>query len=342
MFLGLVDGLVEACGVEGQVTQDFSGGGVDDGDVEVVDEGQDVGSCVGLPDPDAVEGAVVTQGDRACFGDSVVADPVVGVAAAVGAGGGFRSGGVGGHRGRVVRQGPVWAVVVVFLEERIDQGLQRVDGGGLVGLGGQPFLHRLLEAFDLALGGRAGGSPVLLDDAATTQLVLEHGPPTAAGLGREPDGIDQAVVGQRRGGVSVLVTGLTERVTHDPSGDRGMCCGVEGVAGVVVEPGDDLHIASGAPVGAGEAVVGEIGLPTLVRLVGLETDVGTLRTLPRLGGDGPCTGEDPMDRRARQTRVVVMGQVPGDRVRAGVQTRPRQLVTHRDDQLDHRWWSGVR
>jgi hypothetical protein len=44
-------------------------------------------------------------------------------------------------------------VVVVELDEDVDEGLQLVGRGGLDGLGMQPLLHGLLEAFDLAAGG---------------------------------------------------------------------------------------------------------------------------------------------------------------------------------------------
>ena len=88
--------MVVGGGVEGEVAEDFAGGGVDDADVEVVDEEHDVGSGVLFADANVVESAVVAQGDGACFVDFVdfvVADAVVGVVAGV-AGSGFGSGGV--------------------------------------------------------------------------------------------------------------------------------------------------------------------------------------------------------------------------------------------------------
>jgi len=45
-------GLVVAGGVEGQFAQEFAGGGVDDSDVEVLDEHDHVGSGVGSSDAD--------------------------------------------------------------------------------------------------------------------------------------------------------------------------------------------------------------------------------------------------------------------------------------------------
>jgi hypothetical protein len=60
--------------------------------------------------------------------------------------------------------------------------------------------------------------------------------------------------------------------------------------GVVIEPGQDL--GAGA---AGEGVVGEVGLPALVGLLGGEPDVGGLRALARLGGDQAAAGQVPDD-----------------------------------------------
>ena len=52
--VGLAGGLVVAVRVEGELAEELSGGGVDDTDVKAVHEQQDVGSCVGLSDPDVV------------------------------------------------------------------------------------------------------------------------------------------------------------------------------------------------------------------------------------------------------------------------------------------------
>jgi hypothetical protein len=80
--------LVVAAWVDDEVAQELAGGGVDDPDVQVLDEQDDVGSGVGSPDADVAEPAGDAQGDAAGFVDFVVADPVVGVGA-VGARGGF-------------------------------------------------------------------------------------------------------------------------------------------------------------------------------------------------------------------------------------------------------------
>ena len=62
---GSAGGLVGAGGVEGEIAQEFAGGGVDDADVQVLDEQQDVGPGVGPADADVVEAAGVPQGDGA-------------------------------------------------------------------------------------------------------------------------------------------------------------------------------------------------------------------------------------------------------------------------------------
>lgn len=83
-------------GVEGEVAQYFSGGGVDDSDVEVLDEDQDAGSVVDAADADVVQASVDAQGDGSGLVDAVGADAVVGVDA--GCWGGFGPAGVDGGR----------------------------------------------------------------------------------------------------------------------------------------------------------------------------------------------------------------------------------------------------
>jgi len=82
----LAGGLVVAAGVEGELSEQFAGGGVDDADAQVADQEQDVGSGVGSPDADVVQAAVHAQGDGAGVVDPVNADAVVGVGGAVAGG----------------------------------------------------------------------------------------------------------------------------------------------------------------------------------------------------------------------------------------------------------------
>jgi hypothetical protein len=94
--------LVVASWVDEEVAQDLAGGGVDDGDVEVLDEQDDVGSGVGSADADVAESAGDAQCDAACFVDLVAAGAVVGVVAAVAACSGLRQGRVDGGGGGLV------------------------------------------------------------------------------------------------------------------------------------------------------------------------------------------------------------------------------------------------
>lgn len=55
--MSFVAGLVAAGGVEGEVAKQFAGGGVDDADVEVVDEQEDGLAGVGAADADVVHAA---------------------------------------------------------------------------------------------------------------------------------------------------------------------------------------------------------------------------------------------------------------------------------------------
>lgn len=116
---------------------------------------------------------------------------------------------------------------------------------------------------------------VLLGDAPLAQACLE-GVAAAAPSGK-PSGVDHPVVRERAGWSAVFAGRGEEGGVHDRCGDSGVGGEVQGVAGVVVEPGDDL--GGGA---VGEAVVGDVGLPGLVGLVGLEAEVGGLRSLLRL------------------------------------------------------------
>ncbi len=95
----------------------------------------------------------MSQGDLSGLVDAVGTDAVLGVGVLV-AGGGLGAGLVGGCGGGPVRQRPVWSVVVVLADEGLDEALELGDGGWLLGLGREPLLHRLLEPFDLAAGGR--------------------------------------------------------------------------------------------------------------------------------------------------------------------------------------------
>jgi hypothetical protein len=90
---GWASGALVALGcVEGELAEEFAGGGVDDADVEVLGQDDDAGSGVGSAYADGVHLALVAPGDLAGFVDLVVADAVVGVVVAVHAKGGSEAG----------------------------------------------------------------------------------------------------------------------------------------------------------------------------------------------------------------------------------------------------------
>ena len=127
--------MVVAGGVEDELAEDLAGGGVDDGDVEVLDEESDVGSGVGSSDADVVESAVVAQRHGADAVDLVGADAVVSFMAAICRRAGLRAGGVGGRRSGSVLEGAVAAFVVVLVAEPVEECLELGEGGRLDGLG---------------------------------------------------------------------------------------------------------------------------------------------------------------------------------------------------------------
>ena len=106
-----------------------------------------MGSGVGTADADVVQAAAGAEREVAGFADLVVANPVVGVGAAV-AGDGFGPGEIGGGGGGLLGQGPVRPLVVIGAGEGVQENLQLGDGGGLGVLGAEPFLGGLLKPFD--------------------------------------------------------------------------------------------------------------------------------------------------------------------------------------------------
>ena len=102
----------------------------------------------------------------------------------------------------------------------------------------------------------------------------------AACASSESGGVDHAIVGEGGSGVSVLVTGLGEGVDDDGKCDGFIDAGVEEVAGVVIEPGNDFYVfvVTGVPVS-------EVRLPGFVRGIGLESVPGATGAFVGLRGD---------------------------------------------------------
>ncbi len=246
---------------------------------------------------------------------------------AVGAGGGFGAGCVGGRRGGPVRRercGRRWLYSSRKVSRRVCSSAMVV---GWAGWARSHFLRVCWKRSTLpqVVGwlGREFFWAMSRRRSSASKAVAA----ALAAVAGEPDGVDHAVVGERGCGVSVQVSGLPEGGQHDRGGDPGSVRTVQGVAGVVVEPGDDLGVRAGGAVGVGEPVVGEVGLPGLVGLLGLEPDVGAT-SVAWTGRGSPC----PARTRIRlivargHRDLVVMLEVPADGVRAGVQAGVGQLL----------------
>jgi hypothetical protein len=95
---------------------------------------------------------------------------------------------------------------------------------------------------------------VLVGDPEVGQGGLE-GVAAAAPAG-EAGGVDEGVVGQHGGGKALLSGGVLEGAQDDGAGDVGVGGDAERVAGMVVEPGEDLAVGA-----VGESPVGEVRLP---------------------------------------------------------------------------------
>ena len=224
------------------------------------------------------------------------------------------------------------SLLVVEQDEGAEHDLQLVVGGRLLGLGAQPLLHRLLEALDLAAGGGVVGAGVLLVDVEAAELGLQT---VAAALAAgEAGGEDHAVVGQRRGGEAVFDDRLSEAGDDQGAGDGGVGGDAQGVAGTVVEPGQDLDVGTWPTVGTGQPVVGEVGLPALVGEVCLEAGVGGLGALGGRRYDEAVAGQVAADGGGRDAKVVDVSEVPGDGLGAGVESSRRQVATQLEDQGD--------
>jgi hypothetical protein len=104
--------LVALGGVEGELADELAGVGVDDADVQVLDQEKDAGSGVGPADAEVVELPLMPEGDEPGVVDPVGAHAVMGVGGAV-AGDGLGPGRVGGGRGCAAFQRAVRAPGVV-------------------------------------------------------------------------------------------------------------------------------------------------------------------------------------------------------------------------------------
>lgn len=126
--------------------------------------------------------------------------------------------------------------------------------------------------------------------------------------------------------------GLREGGADDWAGDAVVCGDAECVSGVVVDEAEDLGVGA-----VGEVPVGEVGLPGFVGEGRFEADIGGAGTFLRLGFDESCGAEMSPDRGGRDGDVVVVGQVPGDGVGAGIEASFEELGAQLHDQGDRGW-----
>jgi hypothetical protein len=127
----------------------------------------------------------------------------------------------------------VGASLVVVVDVGVEHSLELAEGGWLVGMNAEPALEGLLEAFDLEAVAAA---------AATGDTGSE----------------DHAVVGQG-GRRWLVVDDGPEHLDHHGAGDGLMGGDRDGVAGVIVQEAEDLHVAA-----VGKASVGDVRLPALI------------------------------------------------------------------------------
>jgi hypothetical protein len=66
----------------------------------------------------------------------------------------------------------------------------------------------------------------------------------------------------------------------------------------------------------------------------LEADIGGLRFLLRLGDDQVVAAHDPVCRGPREPDVMVLFEMPDDRVRAGIESGGSELVADAQHKLD--------
>ena len=134
--------------------------------------------------------------------------------------------------------GPVWSLLVVVVPESVELGLQFGEGGG-AGCFGEPAFEGLVEAFDLALGLGVAGVSRSSGDAERWRAGIRRRCGRRR-IGRCRRGRCRS--GWRRG--AVLVDGGGEGGDHVVAGDWAVGGAGEQVAGVVVEPVEDLDVGA--------------------------------------------------------------------------------------------------
>ena len=156
-----------------------------------------------------------------------------------------------------------------------------------------------MKAFHLAAGGGVVRGGVDLGDSEAAQFVFKAVAPALAP--GEPGGEDHAVVGEGGRRNPVFFTGFAEFGQNDRSGDAAVRGDRQRVAGMVVNPVEDLHVSA-----IGEPPVGEVGLPALVGLLGGKPDIRGLWAPLWCRCHQACGAQVPVDRVHRHDQAVMV------------------------------------
>ncbi len=131
---------------------------------------------MGSSDADVVESAVVPQRDGAGLVDAVVPDPVVGFGVRGRARQCLGHRVVERRRGRPVGERSMWAAVVVFVGEEVDQ----CSSASVAGWMSWARSHFFIVCWNRSAFAQVVGGGVLLDDVPVAWLLLDQQPGTDA------------------------------------------------------------------------------------------------------------------------------------------------------------------
>ena len=224
---------VAAVGVDGVLAEDFAGVVVEHGDGVGVDEDCHRLACMDGADAEVVHAAGAAEADLAEAVDVVVADAVVRIVA-LSSWGGLDGGGIGlGWGGAMERT--MRPDLVVDAGEAVQLGLQFGDRWRRL-VERRASASGLVEALDLALGLGMVGMAVLLCDAEVGEQVFE-----AVAAAGEAGSVDRAIVSECGLRQAIDAGSGQEGSDHGLASDASTREAGEQVAGVVVEPVDDLH-----------------------------------------------------------------------------------------------------
>ena len=220
-------------------------------------------------------------------------------------------------------EGLVRPVGVVLLPPGIERGLQSLDRLERAVVVKQLVLQGLVQPLDLSGRGRRRGPGEPLGDAVLPADPLEQH------LGRagldEPPGKDGPVIRQDFLGHPVGAHGVKEGLADRPGGGPQHGPGDDAVPGMIIDPGDDLHLTAVSQ----ERARGDVHLPQLHR----DRAFPPLVVLPpapaRLRLDQAVADQHPVDRRAGHGAVAAAVHLEHQPLRPPPRMRTAQLADRR-------------